>query len=165
MKPFSKTNKLGRFLLMLVSGYNHKKYWKRREYVVNPSKKNILLKLYYLFYLKRKDSRFLCSFGTNVNIGNNYKTPPYLPHGPYGIIVGHDAKIGEGVIIYHQVTIAGGNVEIGDHTELGAGAKILPNVKIGRNVHVGANCIVVDDIPDYATVVLQKPRIIIKDEK
>ena len=43
-----------------------------------------------------------------------------------------------------------------------AGAKILPNVKIGNHVNVGANCVVVEDIPDYATVVLQKPRIIIK---
>ena len=89
--------------------------------------------------------------------------PPYLPHGPNGIIVGSDAKIGRGCIIYHQVTIAGGGVVIGDYVELGAGAKILPNVKIGNHVHVGANCVVVEDIPDYATVVLQKPRIINKN--
>lgn len=88
--------------------------------------------------------------------------PPYLPHGPNGIVVGSDAKIGRGCIIYHQVTIAGGGVVIGDYVELGAGAKVLPNVKIGNHVHVGANCVVVEDIPDYATVVLQKPRIIEK---
>jgi serine O-acetyltransferase len=51
---------------------------------------------------------------------------------------------------------------IGDFTEIGAGAKILPNVRIGHHVHVGANCVVVEDIPDYATVVLHKPRIILK---
>lgn len=89
--------------------------------------------------------------------------PPYLPHGPNGIIVGSDAKIGRGCIIYHQVTIAGGGVVIGDYVELGAGAKVLPNVKIGNHVHVGVNCVVVEDIPDYATVVLQKPRIINKN--
>ena len=89
--------------------------------------------------------------------------PPYLPHGPNGIVVGSDAKIGRGCIIYHQVTIAGGGVVIGDYVELGAGAKVLPNVKIGNHVHVGANCVVVEDIPDYATVVLQKPRIIKKN--
>lgn len=61
------------------------------------------------------------------------------------------------------MTIAGGNVVIGNNVELGAGAKILPNVRIGNNVHIGANCIVVEDIPDNATVVLQKPRIILKD--
>lgn len=51
---------------------------------------------------------------------------------------------------------------IGDRTELGAGAKVLPNVTIGHHVHVRANCVVVEDIPDFATVVLQKPRIILK---
>lgn len=36
------------------------------------------------------------------------------------------------------------------------------NVHIGNNVKIGANCVVVEDIPDNATVVLQKPRIILK---
>lgn len=88
--------------------------------------------------------------------------PPLLPHGPNGIICGHDIKVGEGVIIYHQVTIAGGKVVIGDHTELGAGSKVLPNVTIGKYCHVGANAVVVEDMPDYSTCVLTKPRIIIK---
>lgn len=64
--------------------------------------------------------------------------------------------------IYHQVTIAGGNVVIGNYTELGAGAKVLPNVIIGSHCHVGANAVVVEDMPDYSTCVMQKPRIIIK---
>ena len=51
---------------------------------------------------------------------------------------------------------------IGDYVELGAGAKILPNVTIGNYCHVGANAVVVEDIPDYSTCVMQKPRIIIK---
>ena len=89
-------------------------------------------------------------------------SPPNLPHGPNGIIVGGDVRIGRGCTIYHQVTIAGGGVVIGDYVELGAGAKVLPNVKIGNYVHVGANCIVLEDVPDYATVVLPKPRIINK---
>lgn len=43
---------------------------------------------------------------------------------------------------------------IGDYVELGAGAKVLPHVKIDNHVYVGANCVVVEDIPDNATVVL-----------
>lgn len=38
--------------------------------------------------------------------------------------------------------------------------KILPNVKVGNSVRIGTNCVVVEDIPDDATVVLQKLRII-----
>lgn len=49
---------------------------------------------------------------------------------------------------------------IGDNTELGAGAKVLPGVTVGSNCHIGANAVVVEDVPDYATCVLPKPRII-----
>lgn len=163
IKPFKQNNKFGKKIMSIIKGYNHEKYWRRRSLVVDPNNKvNMLLKLYYLYYIKKIDSKNLCSFGTNLNAGAYFVTPPHLPHGPNGIIVGHDAIIGNGCVIYHQVTIAHGNVVIGDQTLLGTGAKILPNVKIGNFVHVGANCVVVEDIPDYATVVLQKPRIIIK---
>lgn len=154
---------LQKILLAWIHGYDHDKYWHRRSEVLDlNSRISKIKKLYYLYWIKRIDAKHHCSFGTNLNAGSNFATPPFLPHGPNGIIVGHDANIGKGCIIYHQVTIAGGNVVIGDFSELGAGAKILPNVKIGNHVHVGANCVVVEDIPDYATVVLQKPKIIIK---
>ena len=100
--------------------------------------------------------------GTNLHAGAYFASPPNFPHGPNGIICGHDIKVGAHCNIYHQVTIAGGNVVIGDHVELGAGAKILPNVTIGNYCHVGANAVVVEDMPDYSTCVMQKPRIILK---
>lgn len=154
---------ISRWLLGLVKGYNHKKYWNRRAKVVNPhSRTSLLLKLYYLFYIKRKDAKLHCSFGTGLNYGAQFDTPPFLPHGPHGIIVGSDAKVGSGCIIYHQVTIAGGNVVVGNRVEFGAGAKMLPNVKIGDYCKVGANAVVVEDMPDYSTCVMQKPRIIVK---
>lgn len=152
-----------RFVLSLIQGYNHEKYWHRRAIVIDPhSKTPLLLKLYYLYYIKRKDAKLHCSFGTGLNCGAQFDTPPFLPHGPHGIIVGSDVKVGSGCIIYHQVTIAGGNVIIGDRTELGAGAKILPNVKIGNYCHVGANAVCVEDLPDHSTCVMQRPRIIHK---
>lgn len=45
---------------------------------------------------------------------------------------------------------------------IGSGAKIIGNIKIGDNVKIGAGCIVVTDIPNNATVVMSKPRIILK---
>lgn len=42
------------------------------------------------------------------------------------------------------------------------GAKIIGDIKIGNNVRIGANCVVFEDIPDNATVVLPTPRILIK---
>lgn len=52
---------------------------------------------------------------------------------------------------------------IGDNVYIGAGAKIIGNVRIGDNVRIGANCVCAEDIPDNATVVLPKPRIIVHD--
>lgn len=155
-----------RKILAWINGYDHEKYWTRRSIVINSSSRaNKLMKLYYLFWIKRVDAKHHCSFGTSYNSGSIFLTPPHLPHGPNGIICGYDAKIGEGVIIYHQVTIAAGNVVIGDHTELGVGAKVLPNVTIGKYCHVGANAVVVEDMPDYSTCVMQKPRIILKNNE
>ena len=132
MIPFSFQCKLGRIILFWMQHYNHEKYWK---FVTNPQNKtNLLLKLYYLYYIKKTDAYHNCSFGTNLNAGAFFVTPPHLPHGPNGIIVGHDVCIDENIIIYQQVTISQGGVRIGHNVMLGAGAKILPHVCIGNNV-------------------------------
>lgn len=60
--------------------------------------------------------------------------------------------------------ISGGD-RIGNNVELGAGSKVNIGVTIGNNVHVGTNAVVIEDIPDGATVVLQRPRIITREEK
>ena len=52
---------------------------------------------------------------------------------------------------------------LGDNVYIGCGAKIIGNVKIGNNVRIGANCVVTRDVPDNATVVLEKPRVIVRD--
>lgn len=104
MNPFSFNNKLGLKLLSHIQGYNHKKYWKRWAIVTSPdSKVPLLIKLYYLFWIKRVDSRKLCSFGTNLNSGAKFRTPPNLPHDPNGIIVGHDLIIGSNVTQLQQI--------------------------------------------------------------
>lgn len=45
---------------------------------------------------------------------------------------------------------------------IGAGATILGGITIGNNVKIGAGCIVVEDVSENATVVMNKPRIILK---
>lgn len=163
MKPFSFQSKWGKYFLSLLQHYNHQKYWTRRSVLVNPKDKtSLLLKLYYLYYIKKTDAYHHCSFGTNLNSGTIFDSPPNLPHGPNGIIVGHDLHIGTNCTIYQQVTIAHGGGHIGDNVMLGAGSKVLSGVRVGNNVKIGANCVVVENIPDNATVVLPKPRIILK---
>lgn len=163
VKPFSTQSKFGKKVLSRIQKYDHHKYWNRRDAVVNShSKISPLKKLWYLYYIKKTDSYHGCSFGTNINSGASFLSPPILPHGPSGIIVGHDVSLGRKVIIYQQVTISQGSVSIGNEVMLGAGAKVLPHCKIGANVKVGANCVVVEDVPEGATIVLHKPRIILK---
>ena len=156
-----------RFILNHIQHYNHDKYWYRRSIVVNANNNVCFMKkLLYLYYIKRCDAFNNASFGTNINSGSTFKTPPILLHGMNGIVVGHDITIGENVTICQQVTIMhGGNTVIGNNVFIGAGAKILPGVHIGHNVKIGANCVVVEDIPDNATVVLPKPRIILRNTK
>lgn len=163
MKSFSFDSKFGKYLLRFIQHYNHKKYWRRRSIVINPDNKtNIILKLYYLYYIKRTDAYHNCSFGTNLNSGTFFETPPILPHGPNGIIIGHDLKIGKNVRIYHQVTLAHGGSIIGDDVIFGAGSKLLSGFNIGNNVKIGANAVVVEHVGDNAIVVLHKPRVIYK---
>lgn len=78
-----------------------------RQEVVNPnSQKNKLIRLWYLFRIKRSDAFNNASMGTNLNSGAQFETPPILPHHLNGIVVSHHAKIGRNCTIYQQVTIA-----------------------------------------------------------
>jgi serine O-acetyltransferase len=84
-----------------------------------------------------------------------------LPHGGFGVVVGHDVTIGDDAIIFHNVTIGHakpGPVIIGDRLYAGTGAKILGPLRIGNDVTIGANAVVTFDVPDGATVVSQKAR-------
>lgn len=111
MKPFSPDSPLGRKIMGIIQHYNHDKYWKRRKVLIDPQNNvGIIKKLYYLFYIKRADAYHNCSFGTNLNNGARFQSPPILPHGPNGIIIEHDVTIGKNCTIYQQVTITHGGV-------------------------------------------------------
>lgn len=153
-------------LRVFVQHYNPKRYWKLRQWVVSSKKCPKVLKYLWLFYIKRCDAFNNASLGTHIGYGAIFETIPSLPHGLYGIIVSHNAHIGKNATIYHQVTIGqgpNGAPTIGDNCYIGAGAKITGNIHIGNNVKIGTNCVVIEDIPDNATVVLSKPRIIIRE--
>ncbi len=96
-----------------------------------------------------------------------------LPHGMSGIFISKGAVIGRGCTVFQQVTIGSNTIEgsktcgapvIGDDVYIGAGAKIIGGITVGDHVRIGANCVVVEDIPANSTVVLQKPRILLRQE-
>jgi len=60
-------------------------------------------------------------------------------------IVGPYVHIGPGAVL-------GGRVTVGARTLIGLGVRVLPGVTIGADVTVGAGAVVVNDVPDGATV-------------
>lgn len=83
----------------------------------------------------------------------------FVDHGA-GVVIGETAEIGENVTLFHGVTLgATGNEKsfkrhptLGDNVFVGSGAKILGPVKIGSNAKIGANSVVLNDVPEGATV-------------
>ena len=92
-------------LYALIFGYNEKKYWKRRNIVVNKdNKKSFLIKIFYLIYCKRAEAKNASSMGTAINAGAVFAEAPNLPHGITGIFVSHSAVIGKNCTILQNVT-------------------------------------------------------------
>lgn len=153
-------------LKILANGFDYEKYWSRREKLYDPGTGR-LQKYYYKWYLRRINLRFNADINFYDGGENNFKGRPRLGHGINGIVIAGGAVIGKNCFISHQVTIGRSRnlaPVIGDNVYIGPGAKIFGGIKIGNNVRIGANSVVFEDIPDNATVVLPKPRIIVKNE-
>lgn len=163
-------NKIIKYLLSKIQHYDEEIYWTVREKVIDEKNQiNIIQKLFYLYKIKKMDAYNNASMGTDLNKGAIFKSRPILPHGLNGIIISHHAKIGRNCTIFQQVTIGDDTKNrknaptIGDNCMIGAGAKIIGKIYIGNNVKIGTGCIVWFDIPDNATVVTDKPRVIVKN--
>lgn len=143
-----------------------KSIWGVKEKITKENLKSGIYTSFYIDYFNKRSSY--------IGLNTYFKGIPCLPHGVYGIFISDKAKIGENCVIFQNATIGSntlegtksyGSPEIGDNCYIGAGAKIIGNVKIGNNVRIGANAIVTTDIPDNSTVVLEKPRIIKKENQ
>jgi serine acetyltransferase len=77
-----------------------------------------------------------------------------------GVVIGRGVRIGSNVTLLHGVTLGGsargwfdgvfedGFPEIGDDTEIMAGAAVLGPIKVGRGCFIGANAVLAWDLPD-----------------
>lgn len=96
----------------------------------------------------------------------------------YGILINETTVLGSGMLISHMGCIAVGGVigkncnithgvtighirrgrraglpVVGDNVYIGAGAKVLGGIHVGDRAAIGANCVVIDDVPDDGVVV------------
>ncbi|MDU0479882.1 serine O-acetyltransferase [Staphylococcus chromogenes] len=96
-------------------------------------------------------TRFLT--GIEIHPGATIGRRFFIDHG-MGIVIGETAIIGDGVMLYHGVTL-GGQVltqtkrhpTLEDGVVVGSGAKVLGPITIGANSAIGANAVVTKDVP------------------
>ena len=88
-----------------------------------------------------------------------------------GIVVGETSVIENDVSILQGVTLGGTGKESGDRhpkvregVMIGAGAKILGNIEVGKYAKIGANSVVLQPVPEYATAAGVPARIVGKDK-
>ena len=91
-----------------------------------------------------------CSVPASCVIENNVEFVHSI-----GIVIHPYSHIGEGTLIYQNVTIGNGKKgpQIGKNCIIGTGAVILGDIIIEDNVKIGANAVVLMDIPQNATAV------------
>ncbi len=77
-----------------------------------------------------------------------------------GVVVGRGVRVGSNVTLLHGVTLGGsakgwfdgvfedGFPEIGDGTEIMAGACVLGPITVGKGCFIGANAVLARDLPD-----------------
>lgn len=92
------------WILSLLHGYNHEKYWRRRAKVVDcNSKTSFVFKLYYFLWLKRVDGKQHCSFGTNINKGAKFISPLSYLTALRELLLGMMLKLGEILLFFNRL--------------------------------------------------------------
>jgi len=113
--------------------------------------------------------------GIEIHPGAKIGKRFFIDHG-YGVVIGETAKIGDDVMIYHDVTLGAigwwksngkkkRHPTIGNRVVIGAGAKILGGVKVGDDAKIGALAVVIKDVPKRGVVAGSLGRIIRKQKK
>ena len=109
-------------------------------------------------------NRFLT--GIEIHPGARIGQRFFIDHG-MGVVIGETAEIGDGVTLYHDVTLGGVAPSVDSHLQreqkrhptlldgviVGSGAQVLGPITVGKDARVGANAVVTKDVPAAATVV------------
>ena len=109
-------------------------------------------------------SRFFT--GIEIHPGAKIGKNLFIDHG-MGVVIGETSEIGNDVTIYHAVTLGGispsidserqrhekRHPTIGNDVVIGSGAQIIGPIKVGNGSRIAANAVVVNDVPEGATMV------------
>jgi serine O-acetyltransferase len=94
--------------------------------------------------------------GADIPVNSQLGLGLLMPH-PNGVVIHPAAQIGMNCLIMQQVTIGAnehGDVpKVGNHVDIGAGAKIIGGVVIGDHALIGANAVVVKDVAPWHVAV------------
>jgi serine O-acetyltransferase len=111
-----------------------------------------------------------CIIGRGAEFG-----PGFVLLHSQGVVINGQARGGSNICLEHQVTIGAErnqNPILGNDVYIGCGAKVLGAVRVGNGARIGANAVVVQDVPEGATVVGIPARVVrqrvvaeVRDEK
>ncbi|HWL60409.1 MAG TPA: serine O-acetyltransferase EpsC [Microbacteriaceae bacterium] len=97
--------------------------------------------------------------GVEIHPGAKIGRRFFIDHG-MGVVIGETTEIGDDVMLYHGVSLAGVSLEavkrhptLEDGVVVGAGAKVLGPITIGARSAIGANAVVTKDVPPDSTAV------------
>jgi len=111
-------------------------------------------------------SRFLT--GIDIHPGATIGRRFFIDHG-MGVVIGETTEIGDDVLLYQGVTLGGTSSKaekrhptLGRGVVVGAGAKVLGAITLGNYSKIGAGSVVVNDVPEHATVVGIPGRVVLQ---
>lgn len=96
-------------------------------------------------------------FAMGISPGASIGEGLYIGH-IGGVIISQQAVIGKNCDISHRVTIGTsamgreGAPVLGDNVYVGTGATLVGKIRIGSGAKIAANTLVIDDVPDGATI-------------
>lgn len=135
----------------------------RWRYGVRPLVLRKLFSLIYKFLYKCVQILTGIELPCEVDVGEHFIIDHFG-----GIVISGYAKFGDNCRIRNGVVVGLARISdpcapvIGNHVDIGAGAKVLGNITIGDNVLIGANSVVLTDVPSNSIAVgvpaVVKPR-------
>src|ERR1700722_8107140 len=101
--------------------------------------------------------------GIEIHPGATIGRRLFIDHG-MGVVIGETAEVGDDCTLYHGVTLGGTrptreqasqkrHPTIGDHVIIGSGAQVLGPFKVGNGARIGAAAVVLQEVPEGATMV------------